>query len=259
MIYCFVINLDRSPERWERISRFFGAFPEIILVRVPAIDVSRDKDAVSPDNYSPYLFRLLNGRNATDGEIGCYLSHLKALKMFLETDAEYAVVCEDDIRPESCFAEIIQEAVKPPQIWNLLRLGQCRKKNSVEITELSRGIHLKICVKGFAYSGAELFDRKAAEFCLQRLAKIKVPWDLAIHRGWNEIREASLLPGIYVLDETSKESTLGNRKGKTSLFSPFWQTAQLYKIFSRCIRYSIQKKRICELKRNRKAETSETS
>lgn len=245
MIYCFVINLDRSPERWEKISRYFRDFPEITLVRVPAIDYAQEKGDASPGRYSPYLFRILNGRKATNGEIGCYLSHLKALKTFLETDAEYAVVCEDDVCPESCFVEIIQKAVENSRGWNLLRLGQCREKNSVAIAELGRGIRLKICVKGFAYSGAELFDRKAAEFCLQRLAKMTVPWDLALHRGWIEIREASLTPGIYALDETSEESTLGRRKA--SVLSPFWTSAQLYKIFSRLIRYSIQKKRIREL------------
>lgn len=249
MINCFIINLDHSTERWEQFTRNWGTIPDISWIRVSAVDISREKDVSRWGRYCPWTFRLLNGRKATNGEIGCYLSHLKALKMFLETDDEFAIICEDDIRPEPYFDEILQEALSHARKWNILRLGQCREKDSAAIVQLSHGVCLKICVKGFAYSGACLFDRQAAEFLVRRLAQMKVPWDLAIHRGWSEIREASLLPGIYVLDEISEQSTLGNRCGKTTFLSPFWWSAQLYKIFSRRIRYAIQRRRIRELKR----------
>ena len=41
------------------------------------------------------------------GEIGCFLSHKKALKKFLLTDAEYAIVFEDDAVPEDGFMDTL--------------------------------------------------------------------------------------------------------------------------------------------------------
>ena len=57
--------------------------------RVSAYDGRGDND----------LSEILKGRypdNMSSGEVGCVTSHLKAMKMFLETDAPYAMIMEDD-------------------------------------------------------------------------------------------------------------------------------------------------------------------
>lgn len=38
-----------------------------------------------------------NHTNLSSSEFGCTLSHIKALKCFLETDYEFALICEDDV------------------------------------------------------------------------------------------------------------------------------------------------------------------
>ena len=92
-IYC--INLDGQPERWEHMETQFKHWEIKNYTRVSAYD-GREDD----------LSHIITGRYPdmmTPGEIGCTTSHLKAMKMFLETDEPYAVMMEDD-----CSLELVR-------------------------------------------------------------------------------------------------------------------------------------------------------
>ena len=75
-IYC--INLDDQPDRWEYMETQFKYWEiEDKVTRISAYD-GRDDD----------LGHLLKGTypvNMTSGEVGCSLSHLKALRHYLIT------------------------------------------------------------------------------------------------------------------------------------------------------------------------------
>lgn len=85
----YYINLDGQPERKESVEKQFEYWDIENYTRVSAYD-GRDDD----------LGEILKGRYPdlmTSGEVGCTTSHLKAIKMFLETDAPCALIMEDDI------------------------------------------------------------------------------------------------------------------------------------------------------------------
>lgn len=86
-IYC--INLDEKPDRWQYMEDQFKYWEIENYQRVSAYDGRGDND----------LSEILKGRypdSMNSGEVGCVTSHLKALKMFLETDAPCALIMEDD-------------------------------------------------------------------------------------------------------------------------------------------------------------------
>lgn len=98
----FAINLDRSPERWERVVSQFSqlAWP---LHRVVALD-GRDKEATlacrgftaaTLDGVGWSITRL---RLVSFAEEACFCSHLKALREFLASDYTHAMILEDDAR-----------------------------------------------------------------------------------------------------------------------------------------------------------------
>ena len=85
-VYC--LNLDGQPERWQYMESQFNYWGITDYQRVSAYD-GREDD----------LSDIIKGRYPSDmsgGEIGCITSHLKAIKMFLDTDAPYAIMMEDD-------------------------------------------------------------------------------------------------------------------------------------------------------------------
>ena len=85
-VYC--LNLDEQPDRWAYMESQFKYWGVTDYQRVSAYD-GRDDD----------LSDIISGRYPdmmSGGEIGCITSHLKAIKMFLDTDAPYAIMMEDD-------------------------------------------------------------------------------------------------------------------------------------------------------------------
>ena len=84
------INLDTETDRQEHMNSLFDYY-EIENTRISAIDARGDNDATE----------FLHGRFPeliTPGELGCTMSHLKAIKHFYyETDLDHIIICEDDI------------------------------------------------------------------------------------------------------------------------------------------------------------------
>ena len=85
-IYC--INLDDKVDRWESMESQFKYWEIENYTRVSAYD-GREDD----------LGGILKGRypdNMNSGEVGCVTSHLKALKEFLNSGEQCALIMEDD-------------------------------------------------------------------------------------------------------------------------------------------------------------------
>jgi glycosyl transferase family 25 len=86
----YVINLERSPDRWELVQEDFAKLG-LTPLRIDAVDgMTLDFPALSAGNQSA------DGRKLHEGEIACAMSHRKALETFLASDAEAAVILEDD-------------------------------------------------------------------------------------------------------------------------------------------------------------------
>ena len=86
-IYC--INLDDKTDRWESMETQFKYWEIENYTRVSAHDGRGDND----------LGEILKGRypdNMNSGEVGCVTSHLKALKEFLNSGEQCALIMEDD-------------------------------------------------------------------------------------------------------------------------------------------------------------------
>ena len=93
-----VINLDRSPDRWESISAEFqriGITPE----RISGVDGKELSDEFIANNTPPLNSSLKSEfpRELTKGEIGCFLSHKKAWKRLIESGERWACIVEDDV------------------------------------------------------------------------------------------------------------------------------------------------------------------
>jgi GR25 family glycosyltransferase involved in LPS biosynthesis len=106
----YYINLDRSPERKERMEKMFQQF-KLDFTRVQAID---GKQLTSWDQrLNPY-------------EQGCTLSHLKAIEEFYQSGEEMAIICEDDMTMDffpfwkTPMKNVIQKA---PSDWEIILLG----------------------------------------------------------------------------------------------------------------------------------------
>ena len=181
-IPAFVINLDDSKERLAHVTyelRNAG----IDFTRIPAFD-GRKMPTEQIEDYNPKAAMKALGRELSGGEIGCYKSHITALQKFLETDAEYGMVFEDDIevnplllRDVKTLIEFFEErSVK----WHLVHLGAhasklCRPVDRAgSFASGSQVLHAHYFP--MVTSGL-LWSRKGAQAFLARRSQIAMPID----------------------------------------------------------------------------------
>ena len=90
-ISAFVINLDRRPDRMERIAAHLGDIG-VAYHRIPAIDAQNTDPA--------WLDRVISKSGPLgslgDGDRACTVSHWQAWGKFLKTSADFALFLEDD-------------------------------------------------------------------------------------------------------------------------------------------------------------------
>ncbi len=208
MIDCYIINLDRSPERWEKIRQSPG-LAGLNVIRVPAVD-GRELTEPYPE-FSPWGLFVRTSREITPAEIACSLSHAKAIRQFMESGSEYALICEDDVTAVPELPEIIDEVLKYSDSWNFVRLCGFPPKGSIPFADLGRGYKLVSDLKNTFGMGGYLISRQAGPILLKMLLPIRLPADIIVFYGRPRgIREATVEPFPLPLSEMSDTSTIGH-------------------------------------------------
>ena len=93
----YVINLDRSTERLELISSQLSN-QKINVKRIPAIDgIELNIDKEADDS----MCKSEMGRSIQPGEVGCFLSHIKALETFISSKSDIAAIDAADLNSPS--------------------------------------------------------------------------------------------------------------------------------------------------------------
>ena len=165
MLPVFVINLDRHPDRWAKMSEQLDRLG-IEATRIPAID-----GRALPAGCELHI---------TTAEYACVLSHRKALETFLATGALAALILEDDAELASDTPETIRSADWWPEGYGLIKLGSHNnptmplKVARAGWSPTGRTLHelSKAGVGTFAY----LVDRAAARIVLDNAAS-RLPMD----------------------------------------------------------------------------------
>ena len=102
----YVLNLDRSVNRWETAKEVMeGAGLQV--QRLPAVD-GRQLSKAELSKESTRLATFFQPR----GVIGCYLSHKKFWKMIVDNDMSAAIVFEDDVELVDGFKEKLENNLK---------------------------------------------------------------------------------------------------------------------------------------------------
>ncbi len=168
-IVTYLINLDDSTDRLATATQSLRV-AHMDFERVPAYD-ARQKNPLEIPGYDEQRALGYMGRKLKGGELGCYMSHLDCVRRFLTTDADYAVVLEDDMTIAASDAkQVIQDALAWLQAqhfeWYLINIGALKRKiftpiNSFDGHQLSRAHYFPMTTTGLIWSraGAEAFVR----------------------------------------------------------------------------------------------------
>lgn len=208
----YVINLDRSPDRLAAISADAAGIG-LDLQRVPAVDGAPVSQAERRHILDEPGFRRLHGKIPMDGEYGCYASHLAVLDRFLGSDADAAVIFEDDVRPGSDFVPTVV-AIAATDDWDLVKLMHHRLPAFRSCRTLGEGRELGLAWFGPTGSSAcYLINRRAAQSLRQHLVPMRLPYDVALERGWAlGLRVRHVRPDLVTGNVATQKSLIGGTK-----------------------------------------------
>ena len=229
-IYC--LNLKRSPERRQMMTVQAEKLG-LNIDFIEAIDGQNlNEDAL--ENYNYDLRRRL-GHFLKVNEVACSMSHQKALRTFLNSQYDFAIILEDDVKIESNLISVFEACAQIPS-WDVLHLGiQYGHDGKYSLGEVLEGYNIFVPRKvtrggiGLAYS------RQGAEKILSLNETIHYQFDKQMALSYkSKIRHLAILPApISVLDSPS---TIGddrlNRnqiRKKQSLYN---------KVYSKIVRIS---------------------
>ena len=169
----FVINLDRRQDRWADFSKQSTLSQFTDLQRFSAVDGSK-LDVLHDERVSLHTRQNILKKSrrshyeiATAGAIGATLSHVSIWKRFLQSDAKYVVVFEDDTIVDQTSLDYIDSLVeKLPAEWHMWLLGTHRGsfKGKPLVPGATKGWW---SVDEFTGAHAYILSRKGAEILLE--------------------------------------------------------------------------------------------
>ncbi len=202
----YIINLDRSQDRWTKILKQCKK-ENINYHRIEAIDGQK----IDSNDYDSVLHK----KDMKINTIACFLSHLKSLKTFLESNKEYCVILEDDVIIQKDFNQkiknIFQELKEKNQKQiDLIFLGGTRvcgiryTKSLMKPTQINEN-----CNAGtFAY----LLSRNGATIILQKMIEdgIYKMFDHQLRDYFGSLKVFTCNPQLVVHD-FEQESVRANK------------------------------------------------
>jgi glycosyl transferase family 25 len=178
----YIINLDRSPERLEFVKTNVEKL-DIPFERISAVDGNLIPKEDIKQKVSSIL-RSFDSRKKL-GVFGCYLSHLKTWEEFLKSDAEFAMIFEDDVSfSPQILKETIEELIINKDLWDINNFDIRGNGTPLIIKKFSNGQSLVVYLTSIVNAGAYIINRKAAERLVQKALPIKMPVDLYFTRVW---------------------------------------------------------------------------
>ena len=183
----FVINLDRSPNRWESFRRANSRL-EADIERIVAVDglLLQDKwQHLSRWMHVTHEHCKLNIHAA----IGCYLSHRKCWQQVINQDLPFALVLEDDAQATHYANDLLASYESCPLPVDWLKLHVHRYPNRRDMQkDLGRqlgGLNLCVDMRGSKSACAYIITQSGAQKAL-RAEKLLAPID---HLEWLYLRQ----------------------------------------------------------------------
>lgn len=240
-IHAFIINLDRSPDRLLHTQKQLTQ-ANITHTRVTAIEGS--SLSLPHPQYSEVVYKLKHGKRTNISELGCYLSHLKAYRAFLETDLTHALICEDDITIPTNTATVLSKVIHAETPWDMVKISKINSSLPVNIESLTPTFSLAINIGRHTGAGAYLITRRAAEELLNSIHTMTLPLDHAFDKEWRTgFRAYSLQPTLIEQEETKFKTTITSpRSFKLPAWLRYWSvfpyrfTTELYRVIYRSFR-----------------------
>ncbi len=222
----FVINLDSSVDRLKSMQaqcdRLGLKFERISAVRGCDLSAGEKSQVYSLEHNLKKYDKVLN-----DGEIGCYLSHIKCWEKLIAEELDYALVLEDDGILTEELPLFIKKLAKSFQHWDYILLSHGSKvKPVIDSLDMGDGLWLQKALKLNSTTTGQFISLQGAQKLVTSALPISRPVDMDIQHWFEKSLRCFVVNPFPVLsgDFSSDITTVGDRRFvKKRPFKRIWQ------------------------------------
>ncbi len=158
-MHCFVINLDRVPERWTFVQRNFAAIG-IEAERFSAVD-ARHLDRYEGIRYVPHQG---DRWEIPDSLIGCFESHRRLWQRVVDDDLPMAAIFEDDVVLTREMPAVFDWLLRSAPDFGVVKLDSAGRavRLGTEVAKHEKW-SLRPILAGTTSAGAYVISRRGAE------------------------------------------------------------------------------------------------
>lgn len=210
-MHIYVINLARSVDRRFAMSeKLAGSKATVEFV-----------DAVQGQTVDRALYPMAHG--LSDGEVGCYLSHVAVWRLLLDSGRESALVLEDDVVCNKNLDDLCDAFSRLPFEVDLIRVSSLKKAKGMDAWRL--GSH-RLLIADMHPSGSQGYwlSRQGAAKLLAGIDAPSQELDKALDRCWQLAMQAFLLDPPVVREEPGAVSMIAKRSNRKR---PGWMARRL--------------------------------
>jgi glycosyl transferase family 25 len=187
----FVINLDRSEDRLASISKRLDELG-LRFERICAVEGGKlsagEKQKISPKRFWRHP--------RTDGEIGCFASHVAALRLLVERNLPVAIIMEDDAQIDDDFPLWADADAPFPSDYDVIKLEGVHfpRDKGFQIGR-AHGRSIVFCDAPNRGSACYRLTRRGAKKCLSGLKVMRGALDIELFGYWrNGINIYEVIP-----------------------------------------------------------------
>lgn len=216
----WVINLARSPTRWQHMQAMLKRLGVTAWQRLEAIDGQQLSDQVVVRHYDAQRNRKGYFVALKRAEIACCLSHRKAWQALLESDSDSVCILEDDVEflaPPQAVLRAIQTELECPSA-RLIKIyaARAQRSSASEPSKLNSHALLQPAVVPLGMQ-AICLNRAAAQALLTFTERFFEPIDVALQRHWDHGVQIQILQPNLVREVSAQlgGTTLHNQQRQT--------------------------------------------
>jgi len=214
-----LINLERSTDRLiacaEQLEAYNLPFERIEAVNGDSLNAAAINELY---NFADSSYH----KHLTNGELGCYLSHVRAWQKIVDEQLDYAVILEDDILLQDDIQQGLEAIKDIQQPWDLIKLAEEPAKRKA-VHQIQAGAFSLITYnKVPSRTCAQVVSLSGAKKLLATSIHINRPIDIELQYWWeSQLSVFGLKPYVVQAnhDEVSEIDRHRNRnKAKKSFF-----------------------------------------
>ncbi|MDX3772596.1 glycosyltransferase family 25 protein [Chromatiaceae bacterium AAb-1] len=210
----FIINLDRSTERYQHVLSQLSAWPDLPVERVSAADGRQMTEQQLSRYYSADLNRHIYYKMLKNAEKGCFISHIRCWQQIIEQQLDFAIILEDDFILDGDISSLLDAvaALNPP--WYYLKLAAPYKKQPVLQRVPLQAFELVTYTKNPIATLAQAVSQAGARLLLQQLVPFGKPVDVMLQHTWQLGIEAKGIEPFLFRAEFSFASEIAGKRNE---------------------------------------------